>query len=435
MRSRLTAAIAVTALTVSLAACSSEEGGGSDVAATPDGPITLEYWAWGTSQDPLVEAWNAANPDIQVKKTDAGGSTDSSAKLLTATRGGNAPDVALVQYDTLPAMIVSEVAKDITPYVDDISDAYTDGVWSQVRFDGQVYGVPQDLGPMSLVYNQARFTELGIEVPTTWEEFATAAEQVRAADPDAYIATFAPDQFGTFAGLAAQAGSQWWTTDGEDWTVNIADDDSLAVADYWQDLVDRDLVAAEPILTPEWNSQLNAGNILAWPAALWAPGVIHGVAPDQVGDWALAPLPQWTPGDTAVAFQGGSSVVVTTSAEYPEQAAAFAKWINTSSEGAAIQIETGQYPASLVGQELSLESEPPALMPQQADFWDVAATIAGDTVPEVSWGPNVNVANSAFQDAFNAAINDGTPLSDALVSTQDDVVADMKKAGFPVTNE
>src|SRR5665647_3141686 len=92
--------------------------------------------------------------------------------------------------------------------------------------------------------------------------------------------------------------------------------------------------------------------------------------------------------------------------------------MNTSEEAARIQIETGQYPASIVGQELTLESDPPLLMPQQTDYWEVASEIAANTIPDISWGPNVNVASSAFQDAAAAAITNGTPLRDALVETQ-----------------
>lgn len=425
------AGLAIAMLTA--AGCSSD-GGASAEADSEDGPVTLEYWAWGEAQTPIVEAWNSSHPDIQVKHTDAGGGSDSSAKLVTATRAGNAPDVALVEYPTLPAMIVAGVASDISEYVGNLESEFAPGVWSQATFDGVSYGVPQDAGPQALTYNKARFDELGIEVPTTWEEFAKAAEQVREADPDAYITTFAPAEFGGFAGFAQQAGAEWWTVEGDTWSVNIDGKASKAVADYWQDLIDRDLVLAEPLLTPEWNSQVNKGNILSWPAGLWAAGVLYGVAGDTAGDWAMAPLPQWNEGESAVAFQGGSAAIVTTSSEHPKAAAKFAAFM-ASDEASQIQIENGQYPASLSGQQLTLESDPPPLMAGQDDYWEVAADITADTIPEISWGPNVNVASTAFQDAMSAAVTDGTPLSEALTKTERAVVEDMKSEGFEVESE
>ncbi|GMA32888.1 ABC transporter substrate-binding protein [Litorihabitans aurantiacus] len=396
---------------LALAACSGDggSGGGGGDDGSADGPVTLEYWAWGTTQKPLVDAWNAANPDIRVRHTDVGGGSDTAARLVTSTRAGNAPDVAQVEYQTLPAMIVAGVASDITDATSDIADEFAEGIWNQATFDGVTYGVPQDAGPQTLNYNAARFAELGIEVPTTWEEFAEAAEAVKAADPNAYITTFAPGEFGGFAGFAQQAGAEWWSVDGDTWTVEIDGEESRAVAEYWQDLIDRDLVLAEPLLTPEWNAALNDGRILSWPAGLWAAGVLYGVAEGMTGDWAMAPLPQWTAGESAVGFQGGSAVIVTTSSDNADAAAKFAAWIGASEEGAAIQIEQGQYPASLPGQQLTLESDPPLLMPQQEDYWEVAAAIAADTIPQISWGPNVNVASSAFQDAMSAAVTEGRP--------------------------
>lgn len=395
--------------------------------------ITLNYWAWGTPQDPFVAAWNKANPNIQVKHTDAGGGTDSSAKLLTAARAGDAPDAAAVEYTTLPAMIVGNVAIDITKYVSSIKSSFSDGTWGQTTFNGAIYGVPQDVGPMVFVYNEDRFDKLGVKPPTTWAEFATVAEQVRKADKSSYLATFSPAEFGNFAGLSQQAGGEWWKVEGDQWTVGINDEPSLKVADFWQDLIDRDLVSVEALFTPEYNKQLNAGQIMSWPSALWAPGVIYGVAPAQAGKWAMTRFPQWTAGDNKVAYQGGSAVVVTSSSKHPAEAAQFATFINSSAAGAQIQLSTGQYPASIIGQKAAVKSPPPVLMPQQKDFWKLASDISAQTIPSISWGPNVNVASSTFQDAMKAAIANKTKLRDALTVTQQAVVADMKKTGFKVT--
>lgn len=432
MRSRVITGATLVAIGALLAGCA---GGASDSDDTADGgTVTLDYWAWGTGQGPMVEAWNAAHPDIQVKHTDAGGAKDSSAKLLTATRADNAPDVAVVEYPTIPAMIVGDVAADITEYVsDDLKGSFTDSTWGLTTFNDAIYGIPQDVGPMALIFNEARLAELGVPVPTTWAEFKTSAAAVRAADPTTYLATFNTTEFGFFAGMAQQAGAEWWSVDGDTWTVGIDDEASLEVADYWQDLIDNDLVKVEDLLTPQWNQEVNAGQVLSWPSALWAPGVIYGIAEGMAGQWAMAPLPQWTPGDSAVGYQGGSAVVVTTTSEHPKEAAEFAAWINSSDEGSDIQLETGQYPASTSGQTKAESSAPPVLMPQQTDFWKLASTIAQDTIPNISWGPNVNVAQSAFQDAMAKAVQNGTPLRDALTETQKVVVDDMVTTGFDVS--
>ncbi|KJL48291.1 putative arabinose-binding protein precursor [Microbacterium hydrocarbonoxydans] len=429
MRIHRPIAVLVTGLTIAgLAGCS-----GSGESA--DGPIELEYWAWTAQSQAVVDQWNKENPDIQVKYTDAGGGTDSSTKLLTATRAGNAPDVALVEYTTLPALVVADVPTEITDYVDDIQDAFTEGTWAQTTFDGAVYGIPQDVGPMATIYRADRFAELGVTPPTTWAEFRTAAEAIKAADPASVIAALPPTEFGFWAGVATQAGGRWWSSEGDEWTVGIADEASLEVADFFEKLVDDGLISTDPLLTPEYNAALNAGTMLSWPSAVWAPGVIENVAADTSGGWEMSPLPRWDEEDPAVPYQGGSALVVTTSSDHPEEAAKFASWLNASEEGNGLLVsEQSLFPAAIVGQEMAQSNDPPALMPQQTDFYDLAAEIAGETIP-VMWGPNVNLARTVFTDELQKAIDNGTPWRDAFIATQKAVVDDMVKSGFKVTND
>jgi multiple sugar transport system substrate-binding protein len=92
------------------------------------------------------------------------------------------------------------------------------------------------------------------------------------------------------------------------------------------------------------------------------------------------------------------------------------------------------YPAAISGQETAKTSAPPALMPQQTDFYTTAAKISSSTIP-VTWGPDFNLAESTFTDALNKAITNKTPWADAFREVQTAVVADMVKSGFEVTNK
>ena len=85
---------------------------------------------------------------------------------------------------------------------------------------------------------------------------------------------------------------------------------TLGVADYWQGLIDKDLVKAEPLLTPEWNNKLNQGRIAHLAERALGAGRAVRHRGEQAGDWAIAPLPQWKEGDDRVAFQGGSALTV-----------------------------------------------------------------------------------------------------------------------------
>nr|AXL05840.1 multiple sugar transport system substrate-binding protein [uncultured bacterium] len=421
----------VLALALSLAACSSDD------TSSDGGPVTLRFWTWslkGTdaTAKAIIDRYHDENPDVTVELSEVGGTADTSAKLVAADRADDTPDVVQVEYRAVPALMVAGVLADITADVAGVKDGVDANSWAMTTFNDQVYGVPQDIGPMTLTYRRDLFDALGVQVPTTWAEYAQAAEQIHAKDPSAYIASFDATQFEFFAAHAAQAGAQWWSTDGKAWRVGIDSEESLKTADFWQDLVDRDLVKVEPLLTPEWNAQVAGGKILSWAAAAWAPSVIHSVAPDTAGKWESAPLPQWTPGDADVPFLGGSAYLVPAKSEHAKEAAAFAAWLGASDEGSKLLLGLDIYPAGKAGRKETLTHEPPKLMPQQTDFYQVADEVITNTTIPMSWGPNVAMASSAFEDPLSAAALDKTSFRDVYRAVQQEVVADLKKSGFDV---
>ncbi len=435
-RTRGVAALLAAVLTVSLAACSSSDSSSEN---PTDGPVTLEFWTWSLKgNDPAAKAitdkYHQEHPNVTIKLSEVGGTADTSAKLLAAGKANDTPDVVQVEYRGLPALVVAGVVKEITADVAGARAGVDPNIWSLTTFNEQVYGVPQDIGPMMFTYRKDLFDKYGVKVPTTWAEYAQAAEQIHKKDPTAYIATFAAREFEFFAAQAAQAGAKWWSNDGKAWKVGIDTEQSLRTADFWQDLVNRDLVKVEPLLTPEWNAQVNAGKILSWAAAAWAPSVIYSVAPDTAGKWSSAPLPQWTPGNAAVPFLGGSTYLVPAKSKHAKEAAAFAAWLGASDEGCKLLLDLDIYPAGNAGRAATLASAPPKLMPQQKDFYQIAEQVIKNTTITTTWGPNVNVAQSAFGDALNnAALKKGS-FRDVYQATQRTVVTDLKKSGYTVTN-
>jgi len=423
----LTAAIAVVFTAAGLTGCSS-----SGSAAT--GKVTLNYWAWAPGSAQEVAEFNKTHPKIQVKLTNAGGGDQSSAKLLTAIRAGNAPDLSLVENTSLPRMVVAGAPLDITKYVKDVKKNFSPGSWAQTTFSGQTFGIPQDVGPMALLYRKDVFDKYGLTAPKTWQDWSNDAAVIKAKAPTLTMASLSTDGWGWYAAVAAQAGDNWWTVKKNgSWNVNIDGKGSRDVMNFFQGMYDNHLIAADPILSPTYNQQINDGTMLSWPSAVWAPGVIEGIAPSTNGKWELAPLPRWNADDPTVSYQGGSSVIVAKTSKYPAQAAEFAKWLDASETGAKLilNVQNG-YPAALSGQQAATQQKPPALMPQQTDYYTTVQEISKHT-RAVTWGPDTDIAASAFTDAMNAAVQNHTSWAAALTATQKAVVADMKKQGFKVT--
>lgn len=410
---------AVLATAIGLTACAP--------AAEDDGPVTLTYWTWAPAVPDAVEVWNEQNPDIQVKVEQPAGADDIIAKVLAAQRAGEGPDMFAAEYQKVPNLVLSGAGYDITDLVSDFSDEFTDSNWGLVTVGDSVYGVPQDTGPMVYLYRADIFEQNGWTPPTTWDEYADLAAQVRATG--AYLGGF-PDDGATLAGYAMPLGAQWWSTDGDSWSVDIDGAETTRVVDFWEPLVREDLISTTHFFTPEWNTQMNDGTILSWAAGAWAPGTIASVAPDTAGLWRIAKMPTWD-GETSAGLFGGSSAMVGSTTEHPEEAVKFLEWLNGSDEGSSLLAKGGLFPASVAGQAALSDLPVPEMVSGQDDFWELAADIASDTV-SFTWGPNVQIAFDTYSDTVRAALDSGAPFSDALTAAQDKVVSDLKTTGFTV---
>jgi multiple sugar transport system substrate-binding protein len=184
--------------------------------------------------------------------------------------------------------------------------------------------------------------------------------------------------------------------------------------------------------TPEWNKALNDGTLLAWPSAVWAPGVLAGNAADTKGKWAMAPLPQWSAGENRTGNWGGSSTAVAAKSKHVAQAVQFAQWLNTDPAATTSLIDNGGiYPAARGAQSGPALAQPPAFFAQQANFYPLAKQIA-DSAAGVTWGPNVNVSYATYKDAFAKAVSGKGDFAGAVQQMQQATVADMKKNGFTV---
>lgn len=425
------AVIGVAAATAAVLTGCSSTGSGSSASG---GKVTLSYVNWDGGMQAVVDEWNKANPDIQVKLTKPSGTGYTLYnKLITNNKAGTNPDVTEVEYQALPALIANKVVVPIDKYVGDLSGDFSKSTLAQVQFEGKTYGVPQNVCPMVFFYRKDIWDSLGLTAPKTWDEYAADAAKIHAADPKKYIGNFTAADPGWFAGLAQQAGADWWKASGDEWTVAIDDAASKKVADYWGGLVAQGVVSPEPNWSAQWNTDMNNGTLVGWVGAQWAPNQLPSIAKDTAGKWEAAPLPAWTAGDDTVGIWGGETEAVTANSKHPAEAAKFVKWMNSSKEGVASLIKNVQvFPASLSNQTAPELQTPPPFMSNQPDYNTLMATVAKGVRTFDIWGPNANVTFDSYSNAFGEALQNKTSLSAALTTMQNETVADMKKIGFKV---
>jgi multiple sugar transport system substrate-binding protein len=419
-------ALAATAL---VAGCSSS--GGSTPAASSTQKVTLTFWSWVPNMQKIVNVWNASHPDIQIKFTEAAGGDAELAKLLTSGKAKDMPDLAQIEYQSLPTMVSNNYLADITSYDASLKSDYPAGIWNQVTLGtSALYGVPQDAAPLAFFYRKDIFAKYHLAVPTTWAQYATEAAQLHKDDPSVYMGDTATTDAGLFAGLTQQAGAQWWSASGSSWSVGIDSAAAQKVASFWGGLVQQGALDSQTAWTASWDKSFSSGQYASWVSAVWAPGDLQSQAANTSGDWAMAALPQWTAGQDVSGAWGGSATSVTADSQHPQQAAEFIAWLNQSSQGTSLLVSDGAiYPASLTAESSS--SLPAQTFMDQPDFYTLAKQYSAATAA-ATWGPDVDVAYSDFADDFASTVTTQSGYLAALGKLQSSVVTDMKSAGFTV---
>jgi multiple sugar transport system substrate-binding protein len=428
-----------------LTGCSGPGGGGStpsasakysqaDIDKALQKGAELTFWAWGPQYQAEVDAFNKKYPNMKVTLQNNGSNNDEYTKLQNVLKAGSgAPDLVQLEYAAMPQFALGGSLVNLNEYgLANMSDKFSASTWSGSQFNGALYGLPQDAGPMVMFYRQDVFDQFGLKVPTTWEEYIADAKKLHAADPSKFIAADTGDP-GEASGLIWQAGGRPFQTSGENVTVNLADKGTKKWADTYQPLLDDKLVdTATAGFTPEWNAGLANGKFATLVTGAWAAGTLQRRIPDAAGKWRVAPMPQYEAGDKVSAQQGGSLTAITKNAKNKLAAVGFMQWIAADKDANKIWTDLGGFPTTTA----TLES---------SDWQNQAIPYFGgqkinkifaDASENVGKGwqflPFQTYANSIFADTAGQAYVGQTTIEKGLLDWQKSIVSYGKSQGFQV---
>lgn len=414
--------------------------GGRSTCEKSEGEVKLTYWSWIPGVEKAVAEWNRQNPDIQVSvKSTPNGNAGTYQNMSNALKAGNAPDLGQIEYDSLASFRLQEGLTDIAACagVKEAEDDFVKWTWSQVTFgsggeDG-VWAVPQDTGPMALFYRKDLFEKHDISVPETWEEYYRAAKKLKEADPKAHMTHFSQTDPNWFSGLLWQKGANMFAQDGDAWKVDVDSPAAGEVADYWQKMIDKKLVATDlqgfsPALYKAWND----GEVATWVSAAWGYSTIRDNAKATSGKWGVAPMPQWSAGDDKAGNWGGSTTAVLGKSEHPYEAAKFALWLNTDPKALEIlNSEGGLYPAAVKGLDLEALQQPVDFYGGQKIF-DVFADASRNVSTDWTFGPTMTDTYRFLGDGIAGALGGEGTLEDALAQTDTKTTESLEKQSLEV---
>ena len=150
--------------------------------------------------------------------------------LLSATLAGEGPDVALNVAGKEPLnYALRNAVVDLTKFEDfnEVANWFYDEALTQFTYEGGVYALPQTMSFHVMFYREDILNELGLEIPTTWDEFYQALAVIQKNNMNVGIF---PD-YTSYAMYLYQYGGEYYTEDGMESALNS--EEAIAAFKKW----------------------------------------------------------------------------------------------------------------------------------------------------------------------------------------------------------
>lgn len=312
----------------------------------------VTVWAWYPGIEDVVDDFNNTHEDLQVCWNNAGQGGPEYTKFQNTIKAGTgAPDVIQLEYEAMPQFMAGKEQHlvDLAQFgFNDHKSDYTEGSWKSVQLgtEDKVYGVPVDLGPFVMYVREDIFKKYNVDVPTTWDEYAEAAQKLKDAGYDGYMTDFPLNQTAMLLAFIAQTGDDVYTYSASDPTkvkVNYDSEGTKKVLNYWKDLVDKGLVDTTDSNTTDWTTNILSGKYATWVQASWQTGYLAQSSDDggkADSGFRIYNAPKWDD-STPDVNQGGSAWAVTDQAKDTKAAYEVARELFGSDSAQKIGVTTG----------------------------------------------------------------------------------------------
>jgi multiple sugar transport system substrate-binding protein len=396
----------------------------------PTGEVEFAFWgdpAELRAYQSLVEAFEAANPAIDVRIAHVPNSADFYARLATGFAAGSPPDVFLINYRRYGQFAARDVLTAVGPPLQaaglDLGAYYPEPLAAFTR-NGELVCLPQNLSSLVVYYNRDRFEAAGVPLPAPgwgWDDFLSAAKALTE-DTDGDGLT---DLHGLgvenslirFAPFIWQAGGEL-VDDTDNPTTLTIDTPEARAAIQW--FIDLSLVHKVVPTEPEVLALSDEDRFMAGTTAmlLQSRRVVPTLREIDAFVWDVAPLPV---GEEAAGILHSDAYCVAAASDNPEAALSFVRWA-AGPEGQPIAAQSGRTVPSLV----SVAESPSFLGPRggiatgtEFDRFNppASARVFTDTVADIRRTPSIATwteVEEAFDTTLGRAFYGEIPIDEAI---------------------
>jgi multiple sugar transport system substrate-binding protein len=426
-------------LAATLAACSSGSSGtdaADDGAGTTASPAVVEFWGWNQGGQAQADAFNATHDTIQLKYVQYPSNADTKTALTNAVQSKSNVPCLVQSPDTAIAMQLAGLATPIGKYLSESKSKFSTAAYDSVTLGGDSYGIPFSAGPQFLLYNKGVYDKAGLQPPTTWDELIADGATLK--NSGAAVLNLAGEDPTTLSNLAIQAGAQWFTEDGDSWTVNIDSKESQLAADLLQKAVDNDLVTHFTFTDIAAMSQAyDAGQMVNIPLTTWNLAAWQTRLSSSLGNWAVAPLPTLTGASVSGVPGTYNSYIVPNGCG--DVAAAVTAAVSLSVDPDQLKISSspskgaGVFPVTPDASSYAAAMLPATLITKSQSADDVVKII--DTASNealTALGAPVSSLNQSYADLWAKATTKQITFREMLTQMQSESVDALKAQGIKV---
>ena len=419
------------ALSLALAGCSAGDSGSAD------GGVSLTFLvdngeATVATAEALAEAFQSENPDItiEVETRPQGADGDNVVKTRLAT--GEMAD--LFQYNSGSLMQALTPDQTLVNLADeDYVDKFDENFIQSVSTENGIYGVPMGQSMAGAVlYNKDIYADLGLEIPTTWDEFIANSEAIKKAGTAAPIVQTYGDTWtsqlfvlGDFNNVLAED-PDW----AEKYTSNEAkyvDQPAFAGFEHLQEAYEKGLFNEDfaSALYADGVSMVATGEGAHYPMLTFAASQLMTTNPEAADVVGTFPLPGddaesngltvWMPTNTVY-------IPKSTEGDKLEAAQAFLEFLTTP-ESCAIQADANAPQGPFVVEGCDLPDDVPAMVSDLQPYFDEGKTnLALEFLSPIK-GPAL--------EQITVAVGSGiTPAADGAAQYDEDVKKQAQQLGI-----
>ena len=387
-----------------LSACGGSTGAnGSNSASTVDYSGTITIWHnWqGTylqAKQAIFDQYMKLHPKVKIVLVHQDQITN---KATTAVKAGNGPDIIAYTDDNLGELALSKVVVPMDQYISQgyLNQTYSPAAAAALTFNGHVYGVPEAVEALTLMYNKALVS--ASDLPKTTDDMLTFEKNYEQAHPGKYGVVWNTIDPYTEAPWFYGFGTQYVTPDGK---AHLDTPQALAAMQY--------IASFRPYLPRQQSYDVNSALFTEGKAAV----IING--PWSYADYAtsgkidvgFATLPMISANNTpARPFVGVKSLWMAKTAKNPALVADLMKFYTSKANQVAMSQADGEIPAN------SAADADPAVQALPAVAGYTAQVKVGVALPNT---PYMSALWTPVQDALTAVWNGSQTPAKALSDAQ-----------------